>query len=335
VGLGLYRAITEFLKKRRIDLVVAHGTLGSPHFIFDEFDVPVITYIEFPSYADHGWDSRYPPTEAQRLIDKNMQMLSYYEVIKSERTLVPTQYAREMFPPFLQDRIVAQFEGMDPEKIAQREPCGIELPLDKQTLCFASRDLSSAKGLDTFIATAAELKKRGEDLHFVVIGDATATTYSFEQIFLERKYGKDKGVTFIEHLMRRYKIDQDSFTLTGKLPYAQYSDLLHKVDLFMYPVKYGSGNWGLVELLMRGRPVVAARRCYVPELIEDGVSGVLVDGDDPTDWAKEILSLLADEQRREALGEAALTASKTLRLDEAAKSYLTLFEEVITQYRAR
>lgn len=29
----------------------------------------------------------YPPTEAQRLTDKNMQILSYYQVMKSPKTL--------------------------------------------------------------------------------------------------------------------------------------------------------------------------------------------------------------------------------------------------------
>jgi len=334
IGLGLYRALEEFLKRRKVDLVVAHGSLGSPHFIFDEFDVPVITYIEFPSYADHGWDSRFPPTEPQRLTDKNMQMLSYYEVIRSQRTLVPTEYARNMFPEYLRDRIVARFEGMDPDKVARREPAPVSLPAGRRTIGFAARDLSSAKGLETFIATAAHILESRRDIQFVVIGDPSATTYGYEQVFLDRKYGKDSGVNFIDHLLRRYKLDDSHFTFTGKLPYAQYSDLVHQVELFMYPVRFGSGNWGLVELLIRGRPVVAANRCYVPELIDDGVNGALVEGDKPEDWSARALDLLDDDTARERLGANAAAAASAYHLPEAAKDFMALFTEVIEEWRA-
>lgn len=335
ISLGLYRYLKEKGGKRRFDLIVAHGSLGSPHFVFDEFDIPVISYIEFPSYADHGWDSRYPPTEGQRLIDKNMQMLSYYEVIKSARTLVPTEYARSMFPDYLRERIVARFEGMDPAVIEKREPAPVELPEGRPVLGFAARDLSSAKGLDTFVATAAKLAAERTDLHFVIVGDPTATTYGYEQLFLDRKYGKDSEVTFVEHLLRRHKVDRDRFTLTGKLPYAQFSDFVHRVDLFMYPVRYGSGNWGLIELLIRGRPVVAAARCYVPEFIDDGVNGRLVAGDKPEDWGRVVLELLDDEPRRRALGEAAANAAQAYYLPRVAGEYMALFEEVIAEHRRR
>jgi hypothetical protein len=335
IGIGLYREIKALLKKRKFDLVVAHGSLGSPHFIFDEFDLPVITYIEFPSYADHGWDPKYPPTDAQRLVDKNMQMLSYYEAIKSARTLVPTEYARRMFPDYLQPTIVAQFEGIDTDKVAQREPCDVALPTDKKLLGFAARDLSSAKGLDSFIATAKHLTAQRQDIHFVIIGDPASTTYGYEQIFLDRKYGKNSGVHFIDHLLRQHKLDTQYITRTGKLPYNQFSDLLHRIDAFMYPVKYGSGNWGLLELLVRGRPVIAAQRCYVPEMIEDGVNGVLVAQDTPAAWADAVCRVLDDVPLRQALGHNAMDAARRYHLPRAAQNYMALFNEVIAQHTAR
>jgi len=240
-----------------------------------------------------------------------------------------------MFPDFLQHKIVARFEGMDPQKIAAREPADVSLPQGKQTLGFAARDLSSAKGLESFISTAAHLSKLNDDIHFVVIGDPAATTYGYEQLFLDRKYGKESSVTFLEHLMRRYKVDRNRFTLTGKLPYKQFSDLLHQVDLFMYPVLFGSGNWGLIELLIRGRPVVAAARCYMPEFIQHGVNGLLVSDDRPAAWAECILELLADDSRRSALGAAAASAAENYHLPRVAQDYMALFNEVIAEHRAR
>jgi glycosyltransferase involved in cell wall biosynthesis len=332
VSVGLHRALQELPDTVELDLIVAHGSWGSPHLIFDELDVPIITYIEFPSYADHGWDERYPPTASQRLADKNMQMLSYYQAMKSELTLVPSEYARRMFPDYLQDRIVARFEGFDPAKIARREPSGVKLPAGVKTLGFAARDLSSAKGLELFIDTAAWLIARHADIHFVIIGDPTSTTYGYEQVFLDQTYGKDSGVTFISHVMTDRGVDPARFTLTGKLPYDQFSDLVHHIDLFMYPVQYGSGNWGLMELLIRGRPVIAANRCYVPEMITNQFNGVLVDTDKPQAWGEAVEVLLHDEQARKSLGENAMASAQAYSLPNVARSYLALFDEVIRNF---
>ncbi|MEZ5572566.1 MAG: glycosyltransferase [Halioglobus sp.] len=332
ISVGLYRAITALHETVKLDLIVAHGSWGSPHLIFDEFDIPVITYIEFPSYADHGWDPRYPPTQSQRLADKNMQMLSFYQAMKSQRTLVPSEYARRMFPDYLQPKIVPRFEGFDPAAIARREPSGVELPPDMRTIGFAARDLSSAKGLEIFIATAAWLLERHNDIHCVIIGDPKSTTYGYEQVFLDRIYGKDSGVTFVSHLMTKSGIDPRRVTLTGKLPYDQFSDLVHHVDLFIYPVQYGSGNWGLMELLIRGRPVIASDRCYVPEIITDQFNGVLIAGDSPAQWGEAVATLLWDEQKRIELGDNAKASAAAYTLPNVAPSYLALFDEVIREF---
>jgi len=333
VSVGLFRAINELRNTVKPDLIVAHGSWGSPHLVFDEFDIPVITYIEFPSYADHGWDPRYPPTQAQRLVDKNMQMLSYYQAMKSQRTIVPSEYAKRMFPDYIQPHIVARFEGFEPAKIARRQPSGVQLPAGSSTIGFAARDLSSAKGLEIFLATAAWLIERHTDIHFVIIGDPKSTTYGYEQVFLDKRYGKNSGVTFLAHLLKQHALDPSRLTVTGLLPYEQFSDLVHHIDLFMYPVQYGSGNWGLMELLIRGRAVIAADRCYVGEMITDQVNGVLVDSDDPARWGGEIESLLRDDHKRLSLGERAKASAEAYTLPNVAPSYLALFNEVIEAYR--
>ena len=332
ISLGLYRELSTFPKK--IDLIVAHGTWGSPHLIFDEFDVPVITYIEFPSYADHGWDPKYPPDASQRLADKSMQMLSYYQVIKSDLTLVPSDYARQMFPELLRDRISVQFEGIDKCKVNQHSPANVYLPSGMKTIGFAALDLSSAKGLETFIETAAFLIKSEEAIHFVVIGDPDKTTYGYESLFLERKYGKNSKVTFQDHLMRKFKADPERFTFTGKLPYPEFSDLLNRVDVFAYPVKFGSGNWGLLELLIRGCAVVAANRCYVPEMIKHNQNGVLVQGDDPKVWGAELMSLLNDEYRIKKIRAEAKIRSSKYDISTVAKNYMSIFSKAISNHKA-
>jgi len=50
--------------------------------------------------------------------------------------------------------------------------------------------------------------------------------------------------------------------------------------------------------------VVASRVGGIPEVVEDGVTGVLVEAGDPEQLAQAVVDLLADEPRREELGRA-------------------------------
>ena len=335
VSAGLFKELKKIVPVLKIDLIVAHGSWGSPHLIFDEFDIPIITYIEFPSYADHGWNPKYPPTESQRLTDKNMQMLSYYQVMKSQKTIVPSEHAKKMFPNELQSRIAVQFEGFDPDKVAQRKPVKIKLPKDVRTIGFAARDLSSAKGIQLFVQTAEILSKSDQKIHFVVIGDPGSTSYSYEQVFLEKKYGKKSKITFIEHLFNTHTLNRKHFSLTGKLPYPEYSGLLHEIDLFLYPVQYGSGNWGLLELLIRGCTVIASNRCYVDEIIDHDVNGILMDNNDPNEWTTAALAVLGDEDQRTRLGKKAFEMAADYYLPAVSKQYMKIFTETIECHKER
>jgi glycosyltransferase involved in cell wall biosynthesis len=60
----------------------------------------------------------------------------------------------------------------------------------------------------------------------------------------------------------------------------------------------------LVEAQSQGLACVASAVSAIPELIRDGVTGLLVAPDAPGEFARALASLIADPQRRRALGEA-------------------------------
>jgi glycosyltransferase involved in cell wall biosynthesis len=60
----------------------------------------------------------------------------------------------------------------------------------------------------------------------------------------------------------------------------------------------------LAEAQSQGLACVATRVSAIPELIEEGSSGVLVDPENPSQLASSLAALIADPARRRALGEA-------------------------------
>jgi glycosyltransferase involved in cell wall biosynthesis len=79
-----------------------------------------------------------------------------------------------------------------------------------------------------------------------------------------------------------------------------------------------------------GKPVIVADRGMLPELVENGVSGLVVK-DTPEELARGALRLLRDPALREAMGKAAFDrAHREFRLDRQAEEVETFYREIIS-----
>lgn len=59
----------------------------------------------------------------------------------------------------------------------------------------------------------------------------------------------------------------------------------------------------VIEAMAAALPVVATRVGGIPELVEDGITGLLVEPGNPARLAEAIVALLTDEERRRSMGE--------------------------------
>ena len=85
---------------------------------------------------------------------------------------------------------------------------------------------------------------------------------------------------------------------------------LKAFDVFvMSSVTEGLGT-SLLDAMGAARPIVATRTGGIPEVVEDGVTGLLVPPGDGRRLADAILALLADEGRRRRMGEAGLARAR-------------------------
>lgn len=78
-------------------------------------------------------------------------------------------------------------------------------------------------------------------------------------------------------------------------------------DLCVWPAVNEAYGMSLLEAQAAGLPVVSARVGGVPDIVEDGVTGILVEPGDMRAFAQGVFDLIADPPRRQAMGTAALT----------------------------
>lgn len=342
IGRGVLNALTAMRKHTRIDAVVAHSLWGAPHFLYDEIDAAIISYIEFPSFRAHGWDPAYPPDLAQRITDRNTEMLNFHQALNSDLVICPSQHAKNMFPAALRSRIEVQLEGFDFAAMAEPEPPASDKGSkggksgkgSKPVIGFAARDLSSAKGFETYVRLVDTLVERGVDAQFVAFGGAEEVTYGYEQQAVKRQHG-GKVTTFRDHLMLAYPRAAKVIEFPGKLPYDEFASRIAGVDIFLYPLKFGVANWGLVEILGRGGCVLAPDRGYAAELIQDDINGRLLP-DDNEAWIAEILALMDDPARRYRYGQKARSMARAqYDMSVVAPRYMALFRQAMSNRAAR
>jgi len=85
----------------------------------------------------------------------------------------------------------------------------------------------------------------------------------------------------------------------------------------------------LREAMAMGKPAVVANRGILPELVEEGVSGRVVE-DTPEALAGATLQLLKDKELRVSMGRAAYErAHRDFRLDHQAEEVERFYQEMV------
>jgi glycosyltransferase involved in cell wall biosynthesis len=108
----------------------------------------------------------------------------------------------------------------------------------------------------------------------------------------------------------------DRVRFVGALPRADVLGLMAAADLVVLSSAWENFPHGLVEALAMGTPVVATRTGGVPEIVEDGLNGLLVEPGNVGAFAAAVEAYLSDGRLQDRLREAA--APSVVRFDQDA-----------------
>ncbi len=92
----------------------------------------------------------------------------------------------------------------------------------------------------------------------------------------------------------------------GVLEPDRLKQLYRAADIYVWPAVKEAWGVAFLEAQASGLPVVAGRSGGVPGIIADGETGLLVPEGDSNAFAAALASLLADSQKRQAMGRAAM-----------------------------
>jgi spore coat protein SA len=171
-----------------------------------------------------------------------------------------------------------------------RRACGLG---DEPTVLFAGK-LRASKGVHILLKAMTRVWESTPRAALVLVG---GTEYGLGRTMRE--------TSFLAQLRRDLAEAPGKVVLTGFVPPDQMPPAYLLGDIFVGPSQIEEGL-GLVflEAAAAGLPVIATRQGGIPEVVQDGKTGLLLDKlDDGAELAAKISALLGDAPLRQRLGE--------------------------------
>lgn len=277
-GQAVYRELDKLKKDGFIpDIVYGHSGWGAPLFIKDIFpDTKLLGYFEWfyrGSGSDVGFDPAEPVTADDRLRIriKNAPILN--DLYCCDAGLCPTAWQASQFPKEYAGKLKILHDGVDTQYFSPQQNQPLILPdikLDlsdvKEIVTYVSRGLEPYRGFPQFMEMVSVLQKRRKKCHVVVVGEDRVA------------YGKrlPDGKTYKQAMLEKYDFDLSRLHFTGRLPYAQYRQVLRASSAHVYLTRPFVLSWSMLEAMSTGCLIIASDTRPVTEVIENGVNGMLV-----------------------------------------------------------
>jgi glycosyltransferase involved in cell wall biosynthesis len=110
---------------------------------------------------------------------------------------------------------------------------------------------------------------------------------------------------------------------------ADPSPYLHGADVFVLPSAAEACPMALLQAMACGVPVVATRVGGVPEIVRDGVDGVLVDPGDEDQLTAALALLVGDPALRRTLGRAGRArVAERFGIEHSVRSLVSIYERL-------
>ena len=293
--------VLRLRESRYIDLVVAPA--WDQEGLYCALDRSLLTVVSmnttFRKYADIEWRHIDPET--------------LHELLLLERLYIRSARAFHANSNASAHHLTAAF-GVEPDRAVTIVPHGItdisaaslaraqQNAVDENKplrILYVSR-LEARKGTDLFLEAVTELLRGEADVEVLLVGrDAYADQP-------ERSYRKKYEMEHPE-LCGRVKF-------CGELSDAELAEICEESHIFCVPSRFESFGIIFIEAMRYGLPVVACDTGGVPDIVQDGETGILCKTQSAMEIESALSRLVRDAAARRRLGQ------------NGRKRYLELFE---------
>jgi glycosyltransferase involved in cell wall biosynthesis len=179
--------------------------------------------------------------------------------------------------------------------------------LGQYILCVAMHN--EKKGIDVLLQAFSLLQKVAPLLTLVLVGDGHLRS---DLETLAKTLGISNKVKFL-----------------GRKGRPEVAKLILHCEIFVLPSRAEPFGIVLIEAMACRKPVVATMVGGIPEIVENGKNGILVEPDNPKALAEALIAMLQDQDLRSSLAtNGYFTVQRSFSSEATGSAYETLFADI-------
>jgi glycosyltransferase involved in cell wall biosynthesis len=171
---------------------------------------------------------------------------------------------------------------------------------------------SEEKNHEVFLCAAAEVAQRHPEAKFRIAGQGPLEATLRQKV---RELGLEAAVEFCG--------------------YCEVAEFMKAIDVYVICSKIENLPYSIMEAMAWGRPVIGSRVGGIPDLVERGKTGWLVDANDPESLAASMIEAMQDRGDSVSRGRAGRTRSVSeFNLSRCVEQHRGLYRELVKQHHA-
>lgn len=279
---GLYQ-LWRLIGAEKFDIVHTHTSVGGflGRIAARARGVPVVLW------SIHGWAFHYPMGSISRIFWRTIErFLDFFtdHYVAVSRNMMEVGIQGSITTP---EKVSVIYHGIEVDaydtpvnqnNLRKELGIGENIPLVGNI-----GRMEPQKAVDDFLKAAKFVKGTIQKVKFLIVGDGP-----------------------LKHAMEKLSIElgiQDDVLFVGwKKNIKDYASIM---DVVCMPSLWEALPFLLLEVMALRKPVVATRVGGIPEVVEDGKTGILVPPSKPEIMARAIIDIIANKRTAEEMGKAA------------------------------
>ncbi|MBI4744263.1 MAG: glycosyltransferase family 4 protein [Actinobacteria bacterium] len=293
--------LIKIIRTEKPDIINLHFSDSAALYILllkKIFNLPIVVSV-------HGNDIQKFPKESYiyRWLTVNLLRRADF-VTACSKSLLEDAIKLE---PSIRDKSIPTGNGIDLSEFDLKDIYKTERPY-----IFSFGRLEHKKGFDVLINSFKIISKKFPDFDLIIAGDGAK---------------KDELQNLINNLDLKKQVK-----LMGMLPRREILNLLNGCEVFVCPSRIEPFGIVNLEAMAAGKPVIASKVDGVPEVIEDGVNGILVEPENVNQLAESIINLLKNGDLRNRLSvNGRKIVEEKYSWEVVGERYFDLFKSIVNR----
>ena len=283
-----YEEILKINKKCKVDIVQTPiwDSLGFYALFDSRFNLVVTLHTSMKTIFEGVYHIN---EEVEFHIEVEKYLLNKSKFIVSNSKAIEKQY-NQYYNDACEGKTFLIPHGLeDMKKFVKNNDKKLSDNSDNIEILFVGR-LEYRKGIDIIFECVPYICKKYNNVIFRFCGDNTINMPNSE-------------TTYKDYFLSKYNEFSERVIFEGYISDEELIDRYSNCDIFIAPSRFESFGLIFLEAMIFSKPVIGTNIGGMPEVVENGVSGILIENENSEDCKKALIKLIENKDIRESMGK--------------------------------